>query len=69
MEVTKDCVLSSLFTSVSTWFVVVRCETSDGWLWEIKVGLQTFVLLCCDDKTDFGGTKNIVLGYEYVQLC
>ena len=65
----KECVSSSFLPPVSTWFVVVKYDMDDGWLWEIKLSLQYFVLSRCDDNSEHGGTTNVVLGYGYGQLC
>ena len=64
----KYCGFSSFLVSISTCFVVVRFDTGEGFLWEITVTPQSFVLSRCDDKKERGDTTNIVLVYGYIQF-
>ena len=47
---------------------MVRFETGEGWLWEIKLTPQSFALPRCEDTEDHGVTTNVVLGNAYIQL-
>ena len=47
---------------------MVRFETVEGCLWEIKVTPQSFVLSRCDYNKKCGGTTNVVLGDGYGQF-
>ena len=55
-------VSSSLLNSVSTLFVVVSFDTSEGWLREIITSLYSLVLSLFSEDVYRGGTINGVLG-------
>ena len=64
----KDCVLSSLLLSVSTYNVVVRFDTVKIFFWEITVTPQSLVLSCFYVNNKHGGTTNVLLGDGYVHF-
>ena len=62
LGVAKEFELSSLLMTVSTWFMGISFNTSEGWLRAIIESPQSLVLSFFGEVVEYGGTKNVVLG-------